>query len=229
MVLLALLAAPLLAGRGSARPHPPRGELRHPSAEQLDEIDHVSDGPDDPALEPSGGDQADGEQGDSQEGEGDDEDAALGDPAAIAASRLYVLTSTSTFDVTNTASGCTRAHIYFPQRFIWKGCRAVTGIAQGGTNSPDGDYHARLQLDPQYRSMLTGGNVNFYGGWLVLEQPCVFKTNKAFVGDKCTNYRAKDPNIRPGARYRIVGNYVIDTQHHNWAELHGLSSIQRIG
>ena len=215
MVALALLAAPLLAGRGTARPQPPHGELRHPTSQQLDEIDHVSDGPEDPAL---------------QEGEeGDDEDEALGNPTEIAASRLYLLTSTSTFDVTNTASGCTRAHIYFPQRFIWKGCRVVTGIAQGGTDSPDGDYHARLQLDPQYRSMLTAGNINFYGGWLVLEQPCVFKTNKKFVGDKCTGYRAKDPHLHPGARYRLVGNYVIDTQHHDWAEVHGISSIQRIG
>lgn len=229
IVLLALLAAPLLAGRGSARPHPPRGELRHPSAEQLDEIDQVSDGPDDPALEPANGEEAEGEQENGEEAEGDDEDEALGNPASIPASRLYVLASTSTFDVRNTASGCSRAHIYFPQRFVWKGCRVVTGVAQGGSSSTDGDYHARLRLDPSYRSMLTSGNINYYGGWLVLEQPCVFKTNKKFVGDKCKGYRAKNPHIRSGARYRIVGNYVIDTQHHKWAELHGLSSIQKIG
>lgn len=228
MVLLALLAAPLLAGRGSARPHPPRGELKHPTAHQLDEIDQVSDGPDDPALEQDNG-EADLGQQENGEQEGDDEDEALGNPTAIAASRLYVLTSTSTFDVTNTGSGCSRAHIYFPERFVWKGCRVVTGIAEGGTSSPDGDYHARLRLDPQYRSMLTAGNINFYGGWLVLEQPCVHRTNKSYVGDKCTNFRENAPALKPGARYRLVGNYVIDTQHHHWAELHGISSIQRIG
>jgi hypothetical protein len=214
VVVLAVLAAPLLAGRGTARPHPPVGQLRNPSAKTLDEIDRVSDGPNDPAL---------------QAGEQDDEEEGLGNPAAIPASRLYVLMSTSTFEVRDTASGCTRAHIYFPQRFIWRGCRAVTGIAQGGEHSPDGDYHARLRLDSQYNSMLTPGNVNYYGGWLVLEQPCVFKTTKSYVGTKCDNFRDRDPNLLPGARYRLVGNYVIDTQHHSWAELHGLASIKRIG
>lgn len=226
LVLLTTLAAPLLAGRGIARPHPPAGPLRHPTAEQLDEIDQVSDGPDDPALQQE---QPGEDQEQSGEEEGDDEDEALGNPTAIPASRLYLIASTSTFDVQNTASGCTRAHIYFPERFVWKGCRVVTGVADGGTASPDGDYHARLKLDPQYRSMLTSGNINFYGGWLVLEQPCVHKTNKKFVGDNCNNFREKDPKLKPGARYRLVGNYVIDTQHHHWAELHGISSIQRIG
>jgi hypothetical protein len=216
-VLLVLLAVPLLAGRGTARPHPPRGELRQPNAEQLDEIDQVSDGPDDPALQEEPGE------------EGEDEEEDLGDPAAIPASRLYLISSTATFDVRDTASGCSRAHIYFPQRFVWKGCRAVTGVAEGGSSSPDGDYHARLKLDPPYRSMLTSGNINFYGGWLVLEQPCVHKTNKSFVGDKCDNFRGKDPQLKPGARYQLVGNYVIDTQHHHWAELHGISSVKQIG
>lgn len=55
------------------------------------------------------------------------------------------------------------------------------------------------------------------------------KTNKKFVGDKCTNYRGTNPNLKPGARYRLVGNYVIDTQHHHWAELHGFSTVQKIG
>ena len=96
LVLLALLAAPLLAGRGSAHPHPPSGELRHPSAEQLDEIDQVSDGPDDPALQ----EEEPGAQ------EGDDEAEALGNPEIIPASRLYLLASTATFDVRDTASGC---------------------------------------------------------------------------------------------------------------------------
>ena len=228
IVVLALIAAPLFAGRGAARPHPPRGELRHPSAEQLDEIDQVSDGPDDPALEHENGEEADGEQDNGEEAEGDDEDEALGNPVAISASRLYVLASVSSFDVQDTASGCSRDHIYFPERFVWKGCRVVTGVADGGTASPDGDYHARLKLDPQYRSMLTAGNINFYGGWLVLEQPCVHKTNKKFVGTKCDNFRGKDPKLKPGARYRLVGNYVIDTQHHRWAELHGISSVQKI-
>jgi hypothetical protein len=227
IVLLALLAAPLLAGRGAARPHPPAGELRHPTAEQLDEIDQVSDGPDDPALQEKSDKAREDEPGEEVEGEEEEED--LGNPEAIPASRLYVLVSTATFDVRDTASGCSRAHIYFPQRFVWKGCRVVTGVAQGGSSSPDGDYHARLKLDPPYRSMLTAGNINFYGGWLVLEQPCVKKSNKSYLGDACKNFRGKNPNLRPGARYRLVGNYVIDTQHHHWAEMHGISSVKRIG
>ena len=177
-------------------------------------MDRLSDGPADPALE----------QGD----DGDDDEEDLGTPDQITASRLYLLTSTTTIEVANTASGCTRAHIYYPPRFIWKGCRAVTGIAAGGSTSPDGDYHARLKLDPPYRSMLTPGNVNFYGGYLVLEQPCVYASHRAFTGKACQGYRGKNPALQPGAHYRLVGNYVIDTNHHHWAELHGISAIARI-
>src|SRR5438132_13519610 len=64
---------------------------------------------------------------------------------------------------------CSRAHIYIPRRLDFKGCQTVTGTVMRYKIEPDGDAHALLALDGQYRWLLTPQNYQKQQGYLVIE------------------------------------------------------------
>jgi len=116
-------------------------------------------------------------------------------------------------------------HIYRPSRLRLLGCRTVTGRVTAVRSEPDGDYHARLALDPPYAGLLTAANVRYQAGTLVVEEPCQHAVTQDSAEQACAGYRSPWPRLTVGRRYRLTGNYVLDREHHDWAELHGLAEV----
>lgn len=121
---------------------------------------------------------------------------------------------------------CSRAHIYIPRRLDFKGCKTVTGTIQMVKIEPDGDSHALLQLDDQYKLLLTRQNYDKQQGYLVIEDTCHSKPKDVLAKLICHNYTSTLPNPELGKRYEITGNYVIDDWHGGWAEIHGVSELK---
>jgi len=95
---------------------------------------------------------------------------------------------------------------------------------------PDGDWHIRLDLDAEYRSLLNQTNLEKQQGYLVLEPICsnhVSQTDTLEEG-VCDGF---SQNIFAttfvGHRVAATGAYVIDRQH-GWTELHPVTSIAPI-
>ena len=123
---------------------------------------------------------------------------------------------------------CSRAHIYIPKRLDFKGCRTVTGTIRYYKLEADGDSHASLQLDPQYKSMLTVQNYKKQGGYLVIEDTCHGRPHALLAKAVCRHYRSSLAAPEVGHRYEITGNYVIDDWHGSWAEIHGLAELRKL-
>jgi hypothetical protein len=126
-------------------------------------------------------------------------------------------------------------HVYNPQRLIVKQqCISVTGTIVDATNGKkpdgvrheaDGDTHGWLNLDPQFKSLLNGGNISDEGGNLVFELVCKFHVTQADAVAACQNYHNSVQIPSPGSHVRIVGTYVQDTNHAKWMEIHPVTSI----
>ena len=108
--------------------------------------------------------------------------------------------------------------------------RRSLGIRSSNMNAraePDGDWHIRLDLDAEYRSLLNQANLEKQQGYLVLEPMCsnhVSRTDTLEEG-VCDGF---SQNIFAtnfvGHRVAATGAYVIDRQH-GWTELHPVTSI----
>ncbi len=120
-------------------------------------------------------------------------------------------------------------HIYHPARLRLLGCRTVTGTAVSRRTEPDGDYHVRFRLDPPYTSLLTAANRTYQAGTLVVEEPCQHGVTQPDAVAACAGWSSPWLPLVAGKRYRLTGNYVLDLQHHSWAELHGLAEVEAIG
>jgi hypothetical protein len=116
-------------------------------------------------------------------------------------------------------------------------CRTVSGTVDCLKLEPDGDYHVRLRLDPQYAGLLKPANelqtcTGQPGPHLVVEiipqrpEGVLFRTNNADAGGF-----NDPPRPAPGDHITVTGPYVIDTNslhrilYHgraaeNWAEIH---------
>ena len=92
----------------------------------------------------------------------------------------------------------------------------------------DGDSHALMLLDKQYRGLLTQQNYAKKQGYLVIEDACHNKPESLPAKLTCRNYRSPFPNPIVGRSYEITGNYVIDDWHGSWAEIHGLSELKQL-
>lgn len=104
---------------------------------------------------------------------------------------------------------------------------SVTGAVDEIRQEPDGDYHVRFRLDPQFQSLLNSKNISMQQGDLVLEPICQGKVTQADAVVPCSRYVG--PHFQPqvGQRYLVWGSYVNDTVH-GWNELHPVTSIQPI-
>jgi hypothetical protein len=127
-------------------------------------------------------------------------------------------------------------HVYHPQRLIVKtNCVEVTGTIVDATNGkradgirhePDGDTHGWLKLDPQFKNMLNAGNIRKEGGNMVFEVVCLYvPPSQKDAKPACRGYKSQVVLPPVGTRVRLVGQYVQDTEHGKWMEIHPVTSI----
>ncbi len=120
-------------------------------------------------------------------------------------------------------------HVYHPQRLkIIDPCKTVTGVIDNIRVEKDGDFHIRLHLDQQFANLINDANVNQQYGDLVLEPICQNPVEQEDAVDSCANF-TYHVNILPvGTHVKVIGSYVLDMQHDDWAEIHPVTSIEEI-
>jgi hypothetical protein len=120
-------------------------------------------------------------------------------------------------------------HVYNPARLqVVDTCKSVTGIIESKRVEKDGDYHIRVKLDPQFSNLINSANVQNQFGDLVVEPICVNKVTQADAISACQNFH-QNISIPPiGSHVNITGSYVLDKEHGNWAEIHPVTSINKI-
>jgi hypothetical protein len=104
-------------------------------------------------------------------------------------------------------------------------CVTVSGVIELRRIEPDGDYHIRLKLDPQFSSLINSANINDQAGDLVVEPICVNPVTQADAISACQNFRQNIEVPPVGTHVEITGSYVLDKQHGRWAEIHPVTSI----
>jgi hypothetical protein len=130
------------------------------------------------------------------------------------------------------------SHVYAgdPRRFsrpqdrlqVIQDCVSVTGtIESKPRGEPDGDFHIRLKLDPQYSSMLNAKNRSGQHGALVVEPVCMNPVTQKDTLDEhaCDGFsqHVYTPDM-VGSHVRVTGAYVTDMEH-GWNEIHPVTSI----
>ena len=124
-------------------------------------------------------------------------------------------------------------HIYQPKRLtVIDICKTVSGTivshrlqALDSTAEGDGDMHIRIKLDPQFASILKPANYAEQNGYLVVEPICQTPPTAPVAIPYCKDFH-QNINIPPdGTHVSISGSYVLDEEHHRWAEIHPVTSI----
>jgi len=101
-------------------------------------------------------------------------------------------------------------------------CIRVIGTVVGSSTEADGDIHINVQLDAPYRGVLRPGN-DFEDGELIVEPVCQVAPPQADAIRICAADASPLGSVpRTGDHVQIEGRYVLDLQHHSWAELHPL-------
>jgi hypothetical protein len=99
---------------------------------------------------------------------------------------------------------------------IIQDCVTVTGTIFSTKPEKDGDFHIRLQLDPQYASMLNAKNRSGQMGMLVVEPVCMNPVTQRDTVDEhaCDGFAQHvfTPNMLR-QHVRVIGAYVIDMEH----------------
>jgi hypothetical protein len=119
-------------------------------------------------------------------------------------------------------------YVYHPARLqVLNPCTSVTGAVDEVRNEPDGDFHIRFRLDPQFASLLNQMNISGQQGDLVLEPICQGKVTQPDAVQPCKP--CAGPHFQPqvGQRYLVWGAHVNDSVH-GWNELHPVTSMQPI-
>ena len=106
-------------------------------------------------------------------------------------------------------------------------CKTVTGVIEESNADEDGDQHMLLKLDKGQKNILTDRNIKKKQGDLVIEAVCMNNVSLKKVGNTCKGYinHIKLPNI--GDHVKVTGSLVIDS-HNGWAEIHPITSIEKI-
>ena len=115
-------------------------------------------------------------------------------------------------------------YAYRPARLqVIAACRRITGTIVSSTVEADGDVHINVRLDPEYDGLLTAANLEEQG-YLIVEPVCVFAALQAEAIRVCASDGDPFHEVLPaaGAHVLMEGRYVLDLQHHGWAELHPL-------
>ena len=125
--------------------------------------------------------------------------------------------------VPSCAPGDQDPYAYRPARLhVLAPCLRVVGTVEESSTEADGDVHLNVRLDDAYRGILVDGN-SFEDGDLIVEPVCHIPPLQADAIRVC----AGDPDPltdvpKVGDRVWLEGRYVLDLQHHGWAELHPL-------
>ena len=114
-------------------------------------------------------------------------------------------------------------YVYRPARLqVLSACIRVIGTVTSTSTEADGDIHINVRLDDAYRVVLKPGN-DFDDGALVIEPVCQIAPPQADAIRVCASDAAPLGRIpMVGDHVWLEGRYVLDTQHHAWAELHPL-------
>ena len=118
------------------------------------------------------------------------------------------------------------SHVYNPGRLqTVKSCILASGIVEDKRTEADGDYHILVQLDSQYTNLTNQANIDYQHGWLVVEIICVLPVTQQNAIAVCQNYTNTIlvPDI--GQHVNFSGPYVLDSEHHYWAEVHPVYSM----
>ena len=106
-------------------------------------------------------------------------------------------------------------------------CKVITGIIVESSADPDGDQHMLLKLDKGQNDLLTKKNITKKGGYLVIEAVCINNITRKRAKGACKGYVNKILLPKKGDHVRVTGSYVIDL-HNGWAEIHPISSIEKL-
>lgn len=117
-------------------------------------------------------------------------------------------------------------HVYHQDRLsINDICMTVSGTIVNRTPEPDGDIHIRVNLDSQFRDLLTPANYAGQHGYLVVEPMCQRSPTYAPAIPFCNTFHQNIVIPPDGTHVTITGSYVLDEEHGGWAEIHPVSSI----
>jgi hypothetical protein len=118
-------------------------------------------------------------------------------------------------------------HVYHPYRLqVRNPCMTLSGVVDRIKDEPDGDYHVRLRLDPQFASLIDTANLVQQAGDLILEPVCIHAITQADAVSACAGFTNTMTVPPRGTHVIATGAYVLDTDH-GWMELHPLWDIHR--
>ncbi len=114
-------------------------------------------------------------------------------------------------------------YVYRPARLqALAPCIRVIGTVTSTSAEADGDIHINVRLDGAFRVVLRPGN-DFEDGDLIVEPVCQVAPPQADAIRICASDAARlDRTPQVGDHVWLEGRYVLDLQHHAWAELHPL-------
>ncbi len=117
-------------------------------------------------------------------------------------------------------------HVYNPGRLVvLDPCKTVSGTVVKMIKEKDGDTHIRLKVDSQYADTINQANVNGQGGNLVIEIVCAFEVTQADAINACSGYENKISVPAVNEHVLITGQFVSDTEHGGWNEIHPVYGI----
>lgn len=127
-------------------------------------------------------------------------------------------------------SACTNPeplkHVYNPKRLVvLDSCKTVSGTVVKIIKENDGDTHIRLKVDSQYADTINQVNVDKQGGNLVVEIVCAYEVTQADAISACSGYENKIPLPKVNDHVVITGQFVSDTEHGGWNEIHPVYGI----
>ncbi len=127
-------------------------------------------------------------------------------------------------------SACTNPeplkHVYNPKRLVvLDQCKTVSGTVVKIIKENDGDTHIRLKVNPRYADTINQVNIDRQGGSLVVEIVCAYEVTQADAISACNGYENKIPLPKVNDHVVITGQFVSDTEHGGWNEIHPVYGI----
>lgn len=132
-------------------------------------------------------------------------------------------TSAAAVAIETCAAGDQDAYVYRPARLhVLAPCVRATGTVVESSTEADGDVHLNVRLDAPYAALLYPGNA-FEDGSLIVEPVCQIPPLQADAIRVCASDVTRLEHVPAvGEHVFLEGRYVLDLQHHAWAELHPL-------
>ena len=118
------------------------------------------------------------------------------------------------------------SHVYHNYRLIpHNSCTYAIGYVQDIYTEPDGDYHIKLKVEPDFKYMLNSKNYSQEDSNLICEIICANQISQPDAEEPCQNYSSGVYVPNTGEHVKITGSYVTDNSH-GWNEIHPVTSIE---